>query len=48
MSSNLNVYYKVFGVSSPGNDYYNNWAANVLTGAGLKILSSTWNISTPI
>lgn len=37
VTSNLNVYYKINGLTSPGNDYYNNWTANVLLGAGLKI-----------
>jgi hypothetical protein len=37
LTSNLNVYYKIDGVTYPGNAYYNNWAANVLIGAGLRI-----------
>jgi hypothetical protein len=37
LTSTLNVYYKIDGITYPGNAYYNKWAANFLVGAGLKI-----------
>jgi hypothetical protein len=40
LTSTLNVYYKIDGITYPGNAYYNNWTANFLVGAGLKIWHS--------